>query len=789
MPVRKHKTECYIQTGSGYSDDSSSGDSDSNSDSDGNDDKNMHLCRQNAIIRDDDSASDSDKHSDDETGSTNSNPFGFIRYYNPQNHESTEAESYASFIDYGESIQQPKIIETSAECNQTMVEESSDRLKLGAMQQISQESGGSSFDCAPAKPYMACEDLLNIDESIEFETLGSRQFVPKSHQSLPSKFVANKFNKSSLTMVYIPQWQSNSESNLASRSETNSKSDLDSKSNYSSRDDVSKSKSCSRSDASRNRDDISNTASSKTNSATSKFSSRDNVSLNKSTLTIDVCRSKTNSRTSNDCSSKYSSRENICGSKCTSRSDISRSKTVSRSDSFTSRSRTRSRTDSESSGETTTHSSCLDLPVNPLPVPDSIVAEILYNPELEAGSSSWKSISVESDQTEMSNKTVIKPPLMFRNQSDPDSISPILHIRTSSLSRKSKDESKLVPVSENVEEQAPDISVERKLSLRMSNVSFKQHCLNSDKPKRRSSSQEHNYEPPKEPESSTSTAASQPVKLVSRKRGLEPQRRSSIQENKPVLLRRDRNTNSLRKCVSYHYLQLANPQSSNYGQFCRGCTEPCYSRRSSDSGMAGSCTLHSPDLPIGNDNTESLLYSNREHYSMTDIPDMYDSINTNIQDMISLSEMEARDFEAQCRCTSPFGSTPRTSCQASTSENILVGARDSTTSVTSSSSDMSPFPTPHPWESENQIYEKLMSMKEEQHHRPEKVNRQQQWNLPNAAKSKSCENLLLKEENQEQEIFRSGLYAHWWMKAKLPTSVIRGIIEESNSSAAGKGFG
>ncbi|XP_044267611.1 uncharacterized protein LOC123013250 isoform X2 [Tribolium madens] len=242
----------------------------------------------------------------------------------------------------------------------------------------------------------------------------------------------------------------------------------------------------------------------------------------------------------------------------------------------------------ENDSSTTTHSSSLELPLNTVPLPDKIVAELLYNFDSE-----------ESDPP--STQTVIKPPTMFAN-----------------------------------EFQKP-FSITR--------------------------------------------------------------RRSSIQINP-----QDLKQGPVRRCVSSKYLRMS-------PSYCRGCVE-CHSPRSSDSGMAGSCTLNSPN---------SVQESNRG---------------------ITLSE-----FEAQCPCTSPFGSTPRTS-EPSVSGNSL---RTSVTSL-----DMCPWPKMH--------------SKEEG---------------PIKSRSMGCVLDEGEEEGEEEvPIYKSGLYAHWWLKAKIPASVLRGIYEETRADVS-----
>lgn len=603
---RKHKTECFIRTGSynrkrassSYSDDASD-DSDSES-TDGA----TNLQRQNAIVC----------NSSDSNGSGESNPFGFIKYFHPVEESSTSEAN--SFVDHGSDIAQPNVIYCSTqeeleatETQRPLVKDCSDldARKLGNWIQTSEESGNSSFDCV-TKPYMACEDLVNIDESTEMDYAinSATQYIPKTRHSLPTKFVANKFNRSSLTMVYIPSWQRNSDSTLVGGSK---------------------------------------------NIRDSTFSSEVNLKVNSSSEPSAIIKMARNS-------------------------------------------------DDDDDDSTTTHSSCLDLPIC-IPVPDEIVAELLYN----SGPETENLLKSESNDSEPEgHKSVIKPPSMFSNQEE-------------------------LQIIEN--------DVPTRLSLPKSTISFNKHCLDSDK---RSTRQSNEL-----PQSTT------------------------VQQHK-----KDRSkVHSLRKCVSYHYLQLSEGKtncSSSSNQFCRCCTEPCSSRRSSDSGMAGSCTLNSPDLGD---------ITNREHYSLPSYPQ---------RDVVSLSEIDACNFEAQCRCTSPFGSTPRTSCQASTSDHV-VEIQDSTTSITSSTnSDSSPFETPCPWESENQIYEKVMKMKCEVRQRRER--------LRNKLMSRSCENFQLSEASEDSEseedaqklVYTSGLYAHWWLKAKLPNEVLRGILEESGKGQLVLGF-
>lgn len=497
--------------------------------------------------------------------------------------------------------------------------------KLKLNNQLSETTSEASSDLIP-KPYMACEDLVNLDSNTPLKnSISTRNYIPSTRQSLPTKFVANKFNETSLTMIYVPPWHSNSDNNLSK----------------------------------------------------SRF---------------------------------Y--KESL-----------------------------------ENNAIPRTHSSSLDLAINPLPLPDGMLAELLYNfdsvtpTDLNSQTVNTKnqktdlsdqSININDQNISSIDQTVIKPPSMFRNT--------IKEKRN--IFKNSKQEAK--KSTEN-------------LCLSFENIGFKTHSLNSDKP-----------------------------------------RRSSIQYE-------DNSIRKIRRCVSYQYLNVSSKPS-----FCRCCAQ--HSPRSSDSGMAGSCTLNSPDL-----HANEILDQRSSNVS-----NMYDQLCDSLQDdsrnVVSLSEIDAKLFESQCPCTSPFGSTPRTSCQPSISENVLVDSNFDSVSNSSKQSRKDCV--------SNELYSKLYLCKfdelnlssnfdENLHKNPNELNPNksnsniEKHPLKNSntqrcvaklelgPKSKSLTSILLSsnlkmdEEKEEDKkgVYRSGLYAHWWLKAKLPEEILRGIYEESKGDDnAGKGI-
>ncbi|KAF5287117.1 hypothetical protein FQR65_LT12340 [Abscondita terminalis] len=548
---RRHRTECVLIQKDSYrrmsiincdSDSSFSVNSDSSSDS--SNDKSINIFYKRD--RSENNSSDDSKNS-----SSSSNPFGYIRYYNPQTGEQREETKYESVIDYGEINTKPSAALSNTPTKLSVTLTSTAKVEL--VHQNSEASEASSV--MEPKPYMACENLLRLDSDTIMDMNFKKTQVPRSRQSLPTKFVANKFNENSMTTIYIPPWQSSSDTNL-------------------------------------------------------------------------ICRSAL----------FHDMKQN-----------------------------------SEEKSSTTTHSSSLDLAVNPVPLPDRVLAELLYNFDADSSTS----------------EGVIKPPSMFRNTQN--------------------------------------------------TVDFQ---------------------------------------------GAKPKRRSSIQMN-PKYDTAPSNLGQLRRCVSYQLVQLADPSSSiSYVPCCRCLEASNASSRSSDSGMAGSCTLNSPDFPMNECPSEKRRSCDSLNYHVN-----YGDLSSIGSNVISFSEAEAEKFESQCQCTSPFGSTPRTSCQPSMSESIVTGTRGS---LHTPLTDISSIPTPQPWESENLIHSKLMQIRS-QTETLKKKKGVPTMGSPHKSQSVGC---ILNETKvtpstqtqlEKPEIYKSGLYAHWWLKAKIPKEVVQAIYEETRSPTAGKG--
>lgn len=296
-------------------------------------------------------------------------------------------------------------------------------------------------------------------------------------------------------------------------------------------------------------------------------------------------------------------------------------------------------------------------------------------------------------------------------------------------------------------------------------------------------------------------------------------------------------------------LQRMSSQSEKTRKKCECCNKSvCTSPRSSDSGVVGSCNLASPELPLHTDNGHEKNSDNLKD-SITNLS-QDDTFHLERRKKLTLSEIEAANFEDQCRCTSPFGSTARTSCVTSvTSENSLDVMESLNTHVTSTFAanppllspqikrssirrnieryvpeiKLKPDPPPRVYRQPSTHLEIPRNVRQPQpsqwstlnitertkpslhyHMRIYRENpddkstgRQSRKNIPrncdvfdkdnkqkvdkyctNSRKIRSRSEDLSKLQKGLTEaqsgfmVYRSDLYAHWWMKAKLPITVV-----------------
>lgn len=341
-----------------------------------------------------------------------------------------------------------------------------------------------------------------------------------------------------------------------------------------------------------------------------------------------------------------------------------------------------------------------------------------------------------------------------------------------------------------------------------------------------------------------------------------PFRKHSLNSDKRI---RRSMSRSMVETENYHRNEDArmnrmSSQSENHKMHrkCECCNRSiCPSPRSSDSGVVGSCNLASPELNMheysssnttGNESDTHDKSSDNSKGSLTNLSQ--GSFDADHRKKVTLSEIEAATYEDQCRCTSPFGSTARTSCVTSvTSENSLDVMDSSNMNVTSTFASSPTVPTaqikrtsirynieryvpeiklkPEPpprvyrkpsthieipknvrqplpcqWSTLNITERSKPSLHYHMriYRETPEVNIMQRQSRVNAPRNRDVFNKEnrqnMNEDNSQMRktrsrsedllkvqkglagaqsgfvVYRSDLYAHWWMKAKLPITVV-----------------
>lgn len=88
------------------------------------------------------------------------------------------------------------------------------KMTLLDIKQKSEQSQTSSFEhklTADGWKHIACEDLHNIDDSMKVRSGNKHKSFQERHHSMPTQFVGNRFNESSLTEIFIPSCKDKSE--------------------------------------------------------------------------------------------------------------------------------------------------------------------------------------------------------------------------------------------------------------------------------------------------------------------------------------------------------------------------------------------------------------------------------------------------------------------------------------------------------------------------------------------------------------------------------------------------
>lgn len=238
-------------------------------------------------------------------------------------------------------------------------------------------------------------------------------------------------------------------------------------------------------------------------------------------------------------------------------------------------------------------------------------------------------------------------------------------------------------------------------------------------------------------------------------RELSPFVKHAINSDKKVISRRPPSTsqNKDKRCVSYHYInlqsdaaddmQLQRPNSKVDGETrtpqmdvrkCGCCAvSPCHSPRSSDSGMAGSCTISSPDAPILN------IENEYEPFDDDFLSENQNRMNSLMHSQSShnfgrFNEIPFRDNNHDSGQYGHCNDEPETEQQI----------RDSAI---------------------NNMFELSLSR--------DTVKRQSR--CQSAERSTEHSKQLSERTPNKKALFKTGLYAHWWKKELLPSDLLRDI--------------
>ncbi|XP_022231941.2 uncharacterized protein LOC111080563 isoform X1 [Drosophila obscura] len=288
-------------------------------------------------------------------------------------------------------------------------------------------------------------------------------------------------------------------------------------------------------------------------------------------------------------------------------------------------------------------------------------------------------------------------------------------------------------------------SLENPLQLQRETLPFQSHNLNSDKRVSHKSDSPASANPQRESNQAARSSSTTElcIETASKKRQPDP----------------ERSRDSIRRCISYQFLQMSNrPPPPNpprrdpdlhLHSKCRCCeSSQCPSPRSSDSGMAGSCTIASPDPP----NPES-------YFPMSpigqDVPDSSESERFDVCGMFrekfltpeaTQEEAEPADELAEEPTTPTNRKAPQEEACVVSSPQIQVNARSIWLPCSSSMDETKGTKT-------TTANDPLIS-------------------------SSSVGEL----DTEPRATFRSGMYAHWWKKERLPPEVVRGIAHAYNKS-------
>lgn len=358
------------------------------------------------------------------------------------------------------------------------------------------------------------------------------------------------------------------------------------------------------------------------------------------------------------------------------------------------------------------HSSSLDLPAACFMAPDQLQAELLYNFD--------ECLSVNS-----SREHIIAPPSMFKQ-----------------------------PVSL--------LEAAKRVSLQRHEGSFRKHALNSDKRLSRRDNGKHGIRLSNE--NLSSSASDNCIET----------------RNKQILLNREASTgrSSIRRCISYQFVQMSTAPSiklsnrdgtiasrssnscnnSTRSPKCKCCeSSQCPSPRSSDSGMAGSCTIASPDPP--NPHSNNVVEEGNIPGRDGNLSSEFDLMRFGVCGRFRQKFLTPQNNEDLIE----YVTNVPLNCQATPLPNLPMSVNSKISSVGN----------------QIQINTKSIFLSTT----GVTATCDNELDLPLKCNAENLDSNTTEEpDTATTSMFRSGMYAHWWKKEKLPAAVVHSIAHMCNKS-------
>lgn len=240
---------------------------------------------------------------------------------------------------------------------------------------------------------------------------------------------------------------------------------------------------------------------------------------------------------------------------------------------------------------------------------------------------------------------------------------------------------------------------------------------------------------------------------------LSPFGKHTLNSDKAIARRRTPSQPKDKRCITYHYMNLQSSNTATDPQSpaphdirkstplnarkCGCCAmSPCHSPRSSDSGMAGSCTISSPDAPILSTEheyeqfDEDFLHDNQIQRVSSGLMHSKSTHNFGRFNEMSFGDGAAADNNHDSGQYGHCNYEPETSGADTSARGSAV---------------------------KNNMFELSMSR--------DTVKRQSRCQ----SAERTVEHETKPESPKREAVFKTGMYAHWWKKEALPVEMLRDI--------------